>query len=71
MKLTYKGENSSVKIAGVLFPKNEQVELSADQAKAFKDDRFGKHFLDDGTIVETKDDAKTETKTDAKAQAKK
>lgn len=66
MKLTYKGKNSSVKIAGVLFPKNEQVELSVEQAKAFKDDRFGKHFLDDGTIVEAKDDAKTEPKAQAK-----
>ena len=53
-KVTYTGANSSVKIAGVLFKKGAETELTAEQVKAVKADRFGKAFLDDGTLVETK-----------------
>lgn len=55
--IKYTGTNRSVKIAGVLFNKGVDTELTAEQAKAVKDDRFGKLFLDDGTLVETKADA--------------
>lgn len=55
--IKYTGTNRSVKIAGVLFNKGVDTELTAEQAKAVKADRFGKAFLDDGTLVETKADA--------------
>lgn len=51
-KITYTGANSSVKIAGVLFKKGAETELTAEQVKAVKADRFGKAFLDDGTLFE-------------------
>lgn len=54
-KITYTGTNSSVKIAGVLFKKGAETELTAEQLKAVKADRFGKAFLDDGSIAEVKD----------------
>ena len=73
-KFTYKGNNSSMKVTGIVFAKGVETELSADQVKALKADGFGKAFLDDGTIVESKAvekevkaDAKTETKTDSKS----
>ena len=71
-KITYTGANSSVKIAGVLFNKGAETELTAEQAKAVKADRFGKAFLDDGTLVETKAAEKKDTdkKDDSKAAKK-
>lgn len=53
-KFTYQGNNSSMKVTGVLFVKGVETELTAEQAKALKDDHFGKAFLEDGTIVESK-----------------
>lgn len=55
--ITYTGANSSVKIAGVLFKKGAETDLTAEQAKAVKADRFGKAFLDDGTLVESDSNA--------------
>lgn len=55
-KIKYTGTNRSVKIAGVLFNKGVDTELTAEQVKAVKVDRFGKAFLDDGTLVETESD---------------
>lgn len=52
-KIKYTGTNRSVKIAGVLFNRGFDTDLTAEQAKAVKADRFGKAFLDDGTLVET------------------
>lgn len=70
--VTYTGANSSVKIAGVLFKKGAETELTAEQAKAVKADRFGKAFLDDGQLVETKAAEKKDTaKKDDSKTAKK
>lgn len=64
MKYKYQGANSSMKVAGITFAKDVEVELTAEQIKALKADRFGKAFLDDGTIAESK------AKADDKAEAK-
>lgn len=64
-KFTYKGNNSSMKVTGIVFAKGVETELTADQVKALKADGFGKAFLDDGTIVESKA-AEQETKAEAK-----
>lgn len=53
-KFTYNGNNRSIKVAGVLFENGVETELDAEQLKAFKADGFGKAFLDDGSIVESK-----------------
>jgi hypothetical protein len=68
-KFTYKGNNSSMKVTGILFVKGVETELTADQVKAFKADGFGKAFLEDGSIVESKAkaDDKPETKADSKS----
>lgn len=63
-KFTYKGNNSSMKVTGILFVKGVETELTVDQVKALKADGFGKAFLEDGSIVESK--AKVETKADDK-----
>lgn len=67
-KFTYQGVNSSMRVAGILFAKGVETELTADQAKALKADGFGKAFLDDGSIVETK--AKAEPKAEPKPETK-
>lgn len=61
-KFTYNGANRSIRVAGVLFEKDIETELNAEQLKAFKADSFSKVFLDDGSLTE----AKAETKKDAK-----
>lgn len=53
-KFTYQGNNSSMKVTGVLFVKGVETELTAEQAKVLKADHFGKSFLEDGSIVESK-----------------
>lgn len=53
-KFTYQGSNSSMKVTGVLLVKGVETELTDEQVKALKDDYFGKAFLDDGSIVESK-----------------
>lgn len=53
-KFIYNGASRSMRVAGVLFESGVETELDAEQAKAFKADYFGKAFLDDGSIVETK-----------------
>lgn len=63
-KFTYNGNNSSIRVAGVLFEKDVETELNAEQLKAFKVDSFGKAFLDDGSIVESKVDNKKDAKND-------
>ena len=67
-KYTYQGVNSSMKVAGILFAKGVETELTSDQVKALKADGFGKAFLDDGSIVETK--AKPEPKAEPKPEPK-
>ena len=49
----YKGNNSSMRVTGILFVKGVETELSAEQTKVFKADGFGKAFLEDGSFVET------------------
>lgn len=70
-KFTYEGNNSSMKVAGILFVKGIDTELTAEQVKALKADGFGKAFLDDGSITEAKvkSDDKPEPKA-AKAETK-
>ncbi len=63
-KFTYNGNGRSLRVAGVLFEKDVETELSAEQLKAFKADSFGKAFLDDGSIVESKAAEKTGAKND-------
>lgn len=53
-KFTYNGASRSVRVAGVLFENGVETELDAEQAKTFKADYFGKAFLDDGSIIESK-----------------
>ncbi|MGO2507291.1 MAG: hypothetical protein ACTH7L_14440 [Psychrobacter alimentarius] len=59
MKYKYQGKNSSMRVAGIMFIKGAETEITADQDKVLKADRFGKAFLDNGTLVETKTDADT------------
>lgn len=61
-KFTYNGNGRSLRVAGVLFEKDVETELNAEQLKAFKVDSFGKAFLDDGSIVESKVDNKKDAK---------
>ena len=61
-KFTYQGSNSSMKVAGVLLVKGVETELTDEQVKALKDDYFGKAFLDDGSIVESKSENDDNTK---------
>lgn len=63
-KFTYNGNGRSLRVAGVLFEKDVETELNAEQLKAFKVDSFGKAFLDDGSIVESKVDNKKDAKND-------
>lgn len=65
-KVIYKGADSSFKITGILFPKNKEVDLTDDQLKALKDDKFGKQFIENKTFVISKkaeDKPKTAEKT--------
>lgn len=55
MKYTYQGSNSSMKVTGVLFAKNVETELTDEQDKTLKADRFGKVMIADGSLVEIKD----------------
>lgn len=57
---TYQGNNSSMKVTGIVFAKGVETELTGEQIKVLKADHFGKAFLEDGTIVESK--AKTDDK---------
>ena len=52
-KFTYNGNNSSIKVTGVLFVKGVETELTDEQTEVFKADGFGKAFLADGSFVET------------------
>lgn len=61
-KFTYQGVNSSMKVAGILFAKGVETELDTEQVKTLKADCFGRAFLDDGSIVETKAAEKTGVK---------
>lgn len=55
MKYKYQGSNSSMKVTSVLFVKGVETELTDEQAKALKADRFGKAMIADGSLVEVKD----------------
>lgn len=55
MKYKYQGGNSSIKITSILFAKNVETELTDEQVKALKADRFGKAMIADGSLVEVKD----------------
>ena len=68
-KFTYQGVNSSMRVAGTLFAKGVETELTSEQVKALKADYFGKAFLTDGSIVETKAKAEPEPKPEPKAKA--
>lgn len=61
-KFTYNGASRSVRVAGVLFENGVETELDAEQAKTFKADYFGKAFLDDGSIIESKSEDDDSTK---------
>lgn len=61
-KFTYNGNNSSMRVTGIIFAKGVETELTAEQTKALKADGFGKAFLDDGTITESKATTKAEPK---------
>lgn len=50
-KVVYKGADSSFKITGIVFPKDKEVDLTDDQLKALKGDKFGKQLLDNKTFV--------------------
>lgn len=63
-KFTYNGNNRSMRVAGILFVKGVETELTAEQIKALKADGFGKAFLDDGSLVESKAAEKTGAKND-------
>lgn len=63
-KFTYNGNGRSLRVAGVLFEKDVETELNAEQLKAFKADSFSKAFLDDGSIIESKVDNKKDAKND-------
>ncbi|WLG12774.1 hypothetical protein Q6344_09155 [Psychrobacter cibarius] len=52
-KFTYNGNNSSIRVAGFLFVKGVETELSDEQTELLKADGFGKAFLEDGSFVET------------------
>lgn len=65
-KFTYNGNGRSLRVAGVLFEKDIETELNAEQLKAFKADGFSKAFLDDGSIVESKAAEKAGDKKNAK-----
>lgn len=56
MKVKYTGNNISMRVAGILFRKGAEIDLNEDQAKALKADRFGKYFIDNGTLVEKQSD---------------
>lgn len=55
MKYTYQGSNSSMRVASIMFIKGAETEITADQDKALKADRFGKEMIADGSLVEIKD----------------
>lgn len=55
MKYKYQGNNSSMKINGILFAKNVETELTDEQVKTLKADRFGKAMIADDSLVEIKD----------------
>ena len=61
MKVKYTGSNISLNVASILFRKGTEIDLTEDQAKALKADRFGKYFLDNGTLVETQSDIDDDT----------
>ena len=63
-KFTYNGDNRSIKVAGVLFEKGVETEITAEQDKALKANAFGRAFLDDGSIVEVKSETKKDAKND-------
>ena len=63
-KFTYNGNGRSLRVAGVLFEKDVETELDAEQLKTFKADSFSRAFLDDGSIVESKADNKKDAKND-------
>ena len=65
-KYIYKGANSSMRVANILFAKGVATELSDEQVKALKANDFGKVMLENKSITEVKEDAKDETKADAK-----
>lgn len=62
MKYKYQGGNSSIKITSILFAKNVETELTDEQVKALKADRFGKAMIADGSLVEVKDDESKDAK---------
>lgn len=64
-KYTYNGANRSMRVAGIMFIKGAETEVTAEQDKALKADKFGKAFIEDGSIAEVKD-----TKAGAKKDAK-
>jgi len=45
-----------MRVTGILFRKGAEVDLNEGQAKELKADRFGKHFLGNGTLVEAQSD---------------
>lgn len=55
MKYKYQGSNSSMRINGILFAKDIETELTDEQAKTLKSDRFGKAMIADGRLVEIKE----------------
>lgn len=61
----YEGNNGSVRVASILFAKGVDTELTDEQVKALKADRFGKAMLDDKSIIEIEseqDDSKPVSK---------
>lgn len=63
-KYTYNGASRSVRVAGIMFIKGAETEITTEQDKALKADAFGKAFLDDGSIVEVKSETKKDAKND-------
>lgn len=62
-KFTYNGSNRSIRVAGIMFIKGAETEITADQDKVLRADGFGKAFLDDGSLVEIEPtDKEPETK---------
>lgn len=55
MKYKYQGKSSSMKVTTILFVKDVDTELTDEQVKKLKADRFGKAMIADGSLVEIKD----------------
>jgi hypothetical protein len=66
-KYQFNGDHQSITIEGVTFIKGEATELAADQAKLLEASGFWKPLLENGEIVELKDEPKPAAKPANKA----